>query len=74
MGETILSNVEPALRRTWLPVARSDAVSDTPARTWLLGEPLVIARVAGEVVVLEDRCPHRFAPLSAGKVVDGMLE
>ena len=74
MGETILSNIEPALRRTWLPVARSDAVGGTPARTWLLGEPLVLVRVADEVVVLEDRCPHRFAPLSAGKVVDGMLE
>jgi vanillate O-demethylase monooxygenase subunit len=74
VGETILSNIEPALRRTWLPVARSDAVDGTPARTWLLGEPLVLARVAGEVTVLEDRCPHRFAPLSAGKVVDGMIE
>jgi vanillate O-demethylase monooxygenase subunit len=55
-------------------VARSDAVGNTPSRTWLLGQPLVVARVAGEVVVLEDRCPHRFAPLSAGRVVDGVFE
>jgi vanillate O-demethylase monooxygenase subunit len=38
----------------------------------VLNEPIVFFRAAsGEVVALEDTCPHRFAPLSLGKVVDG---
>ena len=68
----VLSNVEPALMSTWLPVARSAAIGTAPVRTWLLGRPLVVARTDdadGRVMVLEDRCPHRGAPLSAGEVV-----
>ncbi len=38
----------------------------------ILGEPIVFFRSkSGDVVALEDTCPHRFAPLSLGKVVDG---
>jgi phenylpropionate dioxygenase-like ring-hydroxylating dioxygenase large terminal subunit len=67
-----LSNVDPALMSTWLPVARSEAITATPVRTWLLGRPLVVARPEGgdgQLIVLEDRCPHRSAPLSAGEVL-----
>ncbi len=68
----VLSNVDPALRSTWLPVARSESITNAPVRTWLLGRPLVVARTGGpdgHLVVLEDRCPHRSAPLSAGEIV-----
>lgn len=35
----------------------------------ILGEPVVFYRDGtGSIVALEDRCPHRFAPLSKGKV------
>ena len=38
----------------------------------ILGEPIVFFRSAsGEVIALEDTCPHRFAPLSLGTVVNG---
>ncbi len=38
----------------------------------ILGEPVMAYRKAdGSVVALEDRCAHRFAPLSMGKVVKG---
>jgi vanillate O-demethylase monooxygenase subunit len=38
----------------------------------ILNEPIVFFRSsAGDVVALEDTCPHRFAPLSLGKVTDG---
>jgi phenylpropionate dioxygenase-like ring-hydroxylating dioxygenase large terminal subunit len=38
----------------------------------ILGEPIVFYRTdSGAVVALEDTCPHRFAPLSLGKLVDG---
>jgi vanillate O-demethylase monooxygenase subunit len=41
------------------------------ART-ILGDPVVMYRKAdGTPVALEDRCPHRFAPLHIGKVLDG---
>ena len=38
----------------------------------ILKEPVVFYRQAnGEVVALEDRCAHRFAPLSMGHIVGG---
>ncbi|MGE3709167.1 MAG: Rieske 2Fe-2S domain-containing protein [Hyphomicrobiaceae bacterium] len=38
----------------------------------ILGEPVVIYRADdGSPAALEDRCPHRFAPLSMGKVIKG---
>ena len=40
----------------------------------ILGEPIVIGRTrAGEVFALRDVCPHRAAPLSAGRIVEGGL-
>jgi vanillate O-demethylase monooxygenase subunit len=33
----------------------------------------VLVRLAGSVAAFYDRCPHRAAPLSAGRVVDGRL-
>lgn len=74
----MLSNVEPALRRAWHPVARSAAVTNAPMRTRLLGEDWMLVRlpVAGggqTMVAFRDRCPHRFAPLSAGSVDGSVL-
>lgn len=44
------------------------------ART-LLGRPVVLYRDAEQrALVLDDRCAHRFAPLSQGRIVDGALE
>ena len=38
------------------------------ART-IIDQPLVIYRTSdGAIVALEDRCPHRFAPLSMGRL------
>ena len=40
----------------------------------LLGEPLVLYKdTQGQIVAAPDRCPHREAPLSAGKVDRGVL-
>lgn len=71
---TELSNTDRSLARAWHPIARSAEVTDEPSKAWLLGVAYVLVRIAGELVVLEDRCPHRLAPLSAGRVVDGRLE
>lgn len=42
----------------------------------ILDEPVVVFRGAdGAVVALEDTCPHRFAPLSRGRIAgDGVVE
>ena len=63
MGRT-LSNVDPALRRCWHPIARPAEITDQPRRFLLLGQPWVLYRVGGELVAFADRCPHRHSPLS----------
>ncbi|WP_018503764.1 aromatic ring-hydroxylating oxygenase subunit alpha [Parafrankia discariae] len=63
-----LTNTDPALRHGWHPVARSSEVVDGPIAVRLLGEPWVLARLDDQVAAFADRCPHRLAPLSAGRV------
>lgn len=59
----------------WWPVALSRELQRQPLGCTLQGVPLVIFRDAeGVPAVLPDRCPHRFAPLSAGRVRDGQIE
>jgi len=70
----VVRNDSPELRSCWHPIARSSEISDDPRKFWLLGFPLVAFRVACEAVVLDDRCPHRRAPLSMGSVVEGAIE
>ncbi|HEY1827717.1 MAG TPA: aromatic ring-hydroxylating dioxygenase subunit alpha [Acidimicrobiales bacterium] len=69
-----LSNVDPALRRCWHPVARPAEVTEQPRRILLLGEPWVLYRAAGKLVAFADRCPHRRCPLSLGHCTDGVLQ
>lgn len=73
-GQLELDNEHPALRRCWLPLALADEVDESPRRFVLLGRPFVAARLPDGLTVLADRCPHRLAPLSAGRVVEGCLE
>lgn len=61
------------LRHAWYVAGFADelATGRLLART-LLDEPLVFFRQPdGRVAALQDRCPHRFAPLSAGTLCDG---
>ena len=64
--ERLLSNVDPALRRCWHPVARPAEVTEQPRQVMLLGEPWVLYRAGGRIVAFADRCPHRRTPLSLG--------
>lgn len=58
-----------ALRRCWQPVARIKDLLEGPQHAVLLGQPLVVFMTeSGEVAVLDDRCVHRGAPLSLGRV------
>jgi len=64
-----------ALHQKWFAIARSDRVDKKPIAVTLLNRPIVLARLDGEHVTgFEDRCPHRQAPLSAGRVVQGALQ
>jgi vanillate O-demethylase monooxygenase subunit len=59
------------LRNAWYVAAWSDDVADGQllGRT-ILKQPIVLYRKSdGTVAALEDRCPHRFAPLHMGKIV-----
>ena len=53
---------------------RSREIERKPRACRLSGRPLVLYRTEeGSVVAFDDRCPHRHAPLSQGKLVEGTL-
>ncbi|MBT3990895.1 MAG: aromatic ring-hydroxylating dioxygenase subunit alpha [Rhodospirillaceae bacterium] len=55
------------LRNTWYVGAWAHEVTREPFQRFMLDEPLVFYRTeAGDPVVMDDRCCHRFAPLSSG--------
>ncbi|MEQ1513085.1 MAG: aromatic ring-hydroxylating dioxygenase subunit alpha [Lysobacteraceae bacterium] len=68
-------DASPALREHWYAVCRSsDLGARRPLGLQLFDHPLVAFRDAqGRAAVLEDRCAHRHAPLSAGRVCAGKL-
>ncbi len=57
---------------TWYFAALSrDVAPGSMKRHELLNEPVLIGRTrAGQVFAMRDICPHRAAPLSAGRIVD----
>jgi nitrite reductase/ring-hydroxylating ferredoxin subunit len=58
-----------ALRHCWQPVARLQDLAHGPQRAVLLGEALaVFLTESGKPAVVADRCAHRGASLSMGKV------
>jgi len=57
-------------RNLWWVAARAEEVTRTPLGLWLLDEPVVLFRKEdGTAVALDNRCPHRWAPLSEGQLV-----
>lgn len=62
-------DVSLALRHCWQPVARLQDLERGPQRAILLGEALtVFLTESGKPAVVADRCAHRGASLSMGKV------
>lgn len=68
--------LELGLRNYWYPVLDSDQVpADKPVGFTMLGEKLVAWRDrAGRPHVVRDKCPHRAAPFSRGRVLAGDLQ
>ncbi|WP_207100872.1 aromatic ring-hydroxylating oxygenase subunit alpha [Paracoccus shandongensis] len=73
---TPLTADQSYLRHFWHPVATvnelqaADPAGNGPIGRMLLDEPLVIAKLDGKYVAMRDRCAHRYAKLSVGKVLD----
>jgi len=63
------------LRNAWYVAASADEVGRIPFSRTLLCEPIVMyRREDGVAVALEDRCCHRRAPLSKGRVSGDRLQ
>ena len=62
------------VRNAWYVAAFAGECTTQPLARTLLGEPVVLFRTPqGQAVALQDRCCHRFAPLSLGDVeADGI--
>jgi vanillate O-demethylase monooxygenase subunit len=56
----------PFVMNDWYVAAFGDEIKDRLLARTLLGKRLVFYRTDQRVVALEDRCPHRSMPLSAG--------
>ena len=63
------------VRNAWYVAATSEELSAGLLARTLLNEPIILFRdAAGKVAALEDRCCHRNAPLSIGRLRDGHVE
>jgi vanillate O-demethylase monooxygenase subunit len=61
-------------KNAWYVACTPDEIAEKPLGRQICGEKIVFYRGAeGQVVALEDFCPHRGAPLSLGYVENGNL-
>ncbi|NET86702.1 MAG: aromatic ring-hydroxylating dioxygenase subunit alpha [Kamptonema sp. SIO1D9] len=70
----MLVTKQPLFRKFWYPVIPLSELSEQPQAFELLGEPLVLwLDREGKPAAVRDRCCHRSAKLSLGKVVEGNI-
>lgn len=72
-GGTSVQATDRFIRNTWYVAMWSEGLAPGAlvSRT-ILGEPIVFFRKEdGTIAAMTDRCPHRFAPLSMGKLLPG---
>lgn len=63
------------LLNQWYAAAWSHELTQALMVRTLLDEPVLLYRTQhGEPVALSDRCPHRFAPLHEGKLIDDIVQ
>ncbi|MCK2087089.1 aromatic ring-hydroxylating dioxygenase subunit alpha [Thauera aromatica] len=61
-------------RNAWYVACTPDEIEGKPLGRTICGEPVALYRAEGGIAAaVEDFCPHRGAPLSLGRVVDGKL-
>ena len=58
------------VRNAWYVAGWSSEFGNDLSAVKILDENIVIYRTSkGQVIAMEDRCPHRFLPLSMGKLI-----
>lgn len=63
------------LRNAWYVAAWSSELKDQPFSRTLLGQSVLLMRLSdGSVAAMGNRCPHRFAPLDRGTIVDDTIQ
>lgn len=68
----MLVTKQPVFKQFWYPVMPMAELSE-PKPFILLGQPIVLWNAEGKPAAVQDRCCHRTAKLSLGKVVDGNI-
>src|SRR6516225_12197826 len=68
-------NMADYVRNAWYPAAWSRDIARTLISRRVLEQEVVLYRTStGSVAALEDVCPHRFTPLSMGRLRDDAIE
>jgi len=63
------------LKNVWYAAGHSETLESTPISRRICDEPIMFYRTGnGSISALHDRCPHRFVPLSAGKVEGDVVQ
>ena len=63
------------LKNAWYVIAWSNEVERNLFERTIIGEPICLYRKEdGVVVAINNMCPHRFAPLHMGKLIDDVVE
>ena len=63
------------VQNAWYVAAMSREIAGEPLARTVLDTPLALFRAAdGSAAAILDICPHRFAPFSMGKIVNGRLQ
>lgn len=67
-----MSDWHPSHYARWFPALCANRLARAPVAVTVLDRPVVLVRdESGRAFALEDRCPHRHAPLSAGIATGG---
>ncbi|MGB7519807.1 MAG: aromatic ring-hydroxylating dioxygenase subunit alpha [Spirulinaceae cyanobacterium] len=70
----MLVTQQPVFQRFWYPVMPRSHLLKQPQKFELLGQKIVLwLNNSGKVIAAKDRCCHRSAQLSQGKVIDGNI-
>lgn len=63
------------LPKTWYAIAHITEISKKPTKFERLGKNIVTWRdVDNNIIVMDNRCPHRGVELSAGKICDNAIQ
>lgn len=64
----------PKNQDRWYVLASVKEVSKKPKKFVIFDKAFAAYKFNGRVVVVDDMCPHRGAPMSKGRIVDGAIE